>query len=147
MTQTLRGHVVFAVVLWFSTNYAPIFNARWKRSIATSLTTHNVIGLVSKCFLGLVQLLCLPHAAPPSPGLVLDGNRTLASIFLLLLHTSWGQILALSLTSSLLNLLPLAPAHVSEPVLFTDLENLKAHVMSPELGFFFLGISVHVYYP
>lgn len=52
----------------------------------------------------------------------------------------------LSLTSSLLNLLPLAPAHVSEPVLFIDLENLKAHVMSPELDFFFLGIPLHVYY-
>ena len=52
----------------------------------------------------------------------------------------------LSLTSSLLNLLPLAPAHVSEPVLFINLENLKAHVMSPELYFFFLGISVYVYY-
>jgi len=52
----------------------------------------------------------------------------------------------LSLTTSLLNLLPLGPAHISEPVLFTDLENLKAHVMSPELDFFVLGISVHVYY-
>lgn len=79
--------------------------------------------------------------------MVLDGNRTLASILLLSLHTRYGQIIELSLTRSLSNLLPLPPAHISEPIVFTDFRNSKAHnVMSPELDFSFLGTLLHVYY-